>query len=193
MIDDDQIYVVVDIEADGPVPGLYSMLSIGAVATTDANELDSFYKKIEPIPDAFQDPETMAWWRAQPEAWAEVTHEAIPAVEVMNEFIDWLESLGKKPLFVAHPVALDYTFVSWYLWKFTNNNPFTDEGGAPIGLDLSSFISGKFSLSYKKSKRKGLASWMKVGMPEHSHNALDDARGFGVILRNVLNKNKSSQ
>ena len=41
MIND--IYVSVDIEADGPIPGDFSMLSLGAVAfNDDGEEIDSF-------------------------------------------------------------------------------------------------------------------------------------------------------
>lgn len=189
MIDDNQIYVVVDIETDGPVPGLYSMLSLGAVATTGEKEVDSFYATLLPLENAVQDPETMAWWKSQPDAWVEATANAQPAEVVLDSFIKWVNSLEKKPLFVAHPVAFDYTFVSWYSWKFMGINPFTDERGAPMGLDLSSFIAGRFGFSYKNATRTRLPEEQRKDMPIHSHNALDDARGFGVILRNVLRSN----
>jgi hypothetical protein len=39
MISDSQIFIVVDIEADGPVAGLNSMLSLAAVATTEKKEV----------------------------------------------------------------------------------------------------------------------------------------------------------
>lgn len=188
MIDDNQIYVVVDIETDGPVPGLYSMLSLGAVATTGEKEVDSFYATLLPLENAAQDPETMVWWKSQPDAWAEATANAQPAEVVLRSFIEWVNSLEKKPLFVAHPVAFDYTFVSWYSWKFMGTNPFTDERGAPMGLDLSSFIAGRFGFTYKNATRTRLPEELRKHMPIHSHNALDDARGFGVILRNALQK-----
>lgn len=183
----DQIYVVVDVEADGPVPGLFSMLSIGAVATTDKEEVGSFYRKVLPLDDASEHPPTMEWWKTQPKAWQEVTTDARSAKEVMKEFDEWIESLGKTPLFVAQPVAFDYMFVSWYFWKFIGKNPFTENSGAPSALDLPSFISGRYSTSIRESKRTNLPDWMEKGMPKHSHNALEDARGFAVILRNVLN------
>lgn len=40
MLDDDQLYVIVDIETDGPVPGLYSMLSIGAIANVNGDKTE---------------------------------------------------------------------------------------------------------------------------------------------------------
>lgn len=190
MIDDDHIYIVADIEADGPVAGLYSMLSLGAVATTKDKEVGNFYRTIEPIEGAVQDPSTMAWWKTQPKAWQEVTTDSQPAVKVMAEFCQWLQQFNKKLVFVAHPVAFDYSIVSWYLWKFAGRNPFAGKTGAVVTLDLSSFIAGKYNLELTKAHRQHLPTWMKAGMPEHSHNAMEDARGYGVILRNILKRAK---
>lgn len=188
MIDDNQIYVIVDIETDGPVAGLYSMLSIGAVATTAIEEVATFYRKVKPLEGASRHPSTMAWWKTQPQAWQEVMKNTEPAETVIKEFYAWVQSLGKQPIFVAHPIGFDYSFVSWYLWKFIKQDPFTNETGAPQTLDLGSYIAGKFGLKISTAKRNSLPDWMKEGMPKHSHNALDDAMGYGAILRNMLKR-----
>ena len=68
---DDECYVSIDIEADGPVPGLNSMLSLGAAAFTgDGALVDTFSANLEALPEAHEDPKTMRWWAEQPEAWA---------------------------------------------------------------------------------------------------------------------------
>lgn len=65
---DNSIYISVDIEADGPIPGEYSMLSIGACAfKPDGTEHGRFWTNIERLPNAKQHPDTMAWWKTQPE------------------------------------------------------------------------------------------------------------------------------
>jgi DNA polymerase III alpha subunit (gram-positive type) len=188
MLNKDQIYIVVDIEGDGPVPGQFSMLSLGAVATTKDNEISSFYRRLQPLESASQDPRTMEWWKFHPEAWKEVTTDMQSPEQAMKEFKDWIISLEKQPVFVAQPTGYDYAYVSWYLWEFTNSNPFTDQDGASQTLDLASYISGKFNLEINKSTRRQLPDWMKEGMPEYVHNAVEDARGFSFILRNILNK-----
>lgn len=185
MLDDNQIYVVVDIETDGPVPGLYSMLSIGAVASTPAEEVASFYRKLLPLEGAGQDADTAEWWKSQPEAWREVTSGAMPPATVMNEFCEWVGALKSLPVFVAHPVGFDYTFVSWYLHKFAKD-PFSDYSGVARILDLPSFAAGKLNVPLSKSSRPQLPQPFKAGMPRHSHKAIDDARGYSVILRNIL-------
>jgi hypothetical protein len=48
-MDDNQIYVIVDIEADGLTPELFSMFSTGAVAATKEAEIARFYRKLLPL------------------------------------------------------------------------------------------------------------------------------------------------
>ena len=191
--DEDQVFIAVDIEANGTAPGFNSLLSIGAVATTRDKEISQFYEKLKPLDELESSPETMVWWQTQPEAWAEVTANARPAAEVITDFLTWVTQY-KKPAFVAHPTVFDYAFIEWYLTKFTNKTPFkSNEKGVfwMNVLDLQSYISGKFGLSIFSAHRKNMPAWMQQGMPEHTHNALDDARGYGVILRNVLKKETS--
>ncbi len=186
MLDTNQIYVIVDIETNGPIPGLYSMLSIGAVASTTNEEVDSFYRTLLPYEYASEDPGTMQWWKSQPKAWQEVTTNAKSPETVVMDFVQWLENLDATPVFVAHPVLFDYPFVSWYLHKFAGKNPFDDYTGVQRVLDLASFAAGKFNLPLSQAARPQLPASLKVGMPEHSHRAIDDARGYGVMLRNIL-------
>jgi DNA polymerase III alpha subunit (gram-positive type) len=186
MINDTQIYVVVDIETDGPVPGIYSMLSIGAVASTSTEEVSSFYRKITPLSGAQQYQDTMDWWSKNPDAWQEATTDAQEASVVMRDFCQWVNSLGMVPVFVASPLVFDFGFVNWYIEKFTDANPFMDYSDIQRTLDLASFTAGKLNLPLSRSRSSQIPERFLTGMPEHSHKAIDDARGYGVILRNLL-------
>ncbi len=54
------IYVSTDIETDGPVPGLNSMLSIGSAAFfADKTLIDTFTANLETLPEAKPNAETM--------------------------------------------------------------------------------------------------------------------------------------
>ena len=128
----------------------------------------------------------MEWWATQPEAWEEVNKDQRPPELVIPEFRDWLKGFEASLVVTAHPIGFDYAFVSWYLWKFADENPFTNSNGALVSLDIASYIAGKYDLRLEDSKRHTMPDELKIGMPIHSHNALDDARGYGVILRNVL-------
>lgn len=182
-----RIYVVVDIETNGPVPGLYSMLSLGAVATTTDGEVSSFYQNLELLPEAEEDPNVMAWWRGQPKAWEEARRNPQPPQKVMKGFSDWVASLNAQPDFVASPIGFDYAMVSWYLRRFTGKDPFTSQSGTPRTLDLKSFIAGRYRLDLKAAAPKRMPKRLLVGAPDHTHNALDDARRLAVLLRNILN------
>ena len=58
---DDEYYVSIDIEADGPAPGLNSMLSLGAAAfTADGALVDTFSANLEALPDAREDARSMS-------------------------------------------------------------------------------------------------------------------------------------
>ena len=187
MIDNtSQIYIVVDIEADGPVPNLHSMLSLAAVATTADKELGSFYRKLEPLPNATREANTMRWWKTEPAAWEEVNKDREKPESVMRDFCQWIKSFGLEPIFVSSPVALDYTFISWYLYRYAGENPFSNDKNATRTIDLRSYIAGKYGLTFNASTRTKLPSSLTKGMPAHTHKAIDDAIGYGVLLRKVL-------
>jgi len=47
-------FIMVDVEADGPAPGLYSMVCFGAVAVREGLQ-DTFYARTQPLEDASWD------------------------------------------------------------------------------------------------------------------------------------------
>lgn len=186
MIEDNQIYIVVDIEADGPAVGLHSMLSIAAVATTAKHEVSQFYRKLTPLPEASPDPDTLDWWKSFPKAWDEVNSDQQSPETVMKDFCEWLAGLKAEPVFVANPIGLDYTFVSWYLFRYAEDNPFMNEKHAIRTLDIRSFIAGKYTISFDNASRVNLPAELTEGMPEHSHRAIDDAVGYAYLLRKLV-------
>lgn len=64
-----EVYVYMDVETDGPIPGPHSILSIGSAAyLLDKTLVSTFSANLELLPGASRDPRTMQWWRTQPEA-----------------------------------------------------------------------------------------------------------------------------
>ena len=52
-----EIYVSTDVETDGPIPGLNSMLSLGSAAYLPGKTLiDTFSANLETLPGAIADP-----------------------------------------------------------------------------------------------------------------------------------------
>ena len=192
MLSPSQIFVVVDIETDGPAVGMHSMLSLAAVATDAEKQIGQFYRKLSPLENAKQDPETMLFWSKNPEAWKEVTTDAQPIQTVMTDFCTWVTHLGKEePIFVSSPIGLDYTFVSWYLYRFAPTNPFISNKNALRTLDIRSYIAGLYGFSYDNSSRLKWPAKLMEGMPEHTHDALEDAVGYAFLLGKMVSEHKT--
>lgn len=176
-----EIYVSTDIETDGPAPGLNSMLSFGSAAFAhDGKIYGTFERNLETLPHAIPNRETMQWWDTQPEAWAACREHCVPPAEAMLDYVDWLEALPGKPVFVGYPAGFDFTFVYWYLHKFVGRSPFSFSA-----LDIKSYAMAVLGTSFREtSKRRMPKHWFGEG--NHTHKALDDAIEQGHLFMNIL-------
>ncbi len=183
-----EIYISVDIEADGPIPGPHSMLSLGSVALLpDKTQLSTFSANLETLPGATGDPRTMEWWQHFPAAWKASRADPRPAVEVMTEYVAWLENLPGTPLFVGWPAAWDFMWVYWYLIRFTNQRPFSE-----CAIDIRSYAMGMRKTPFYKSGKSNLPKRWFDELP-HTHIALDDAIEQGSLFCNMLRENSSPE
>lgn len=182
-----EIYVSTDIEADGPIPGPNSMLSFASAAyLADKTLVGTFSANLTLLSEAAGDPETMAWWETQPEAWAACRHEPREPSVVMPEYCAWLKALPGKSVFVAYPAAYDFMFVYWYLIRFAGESPFSHSA-----LDIKSYAMAVLKKEYRESTKRNMPrSWFD-NQP-HTHVALDDAKGQGTLFCNMLAANRSS-
>lgn len=176
-----EIYISCDIEADGPIPGENSMLSLASAAfTADKQMLSTFEENLLPLPDAKQDPQTMQWWATQTEAWQHWQQDQQPAEKVMKNYVNWLNGLQGKPVFVGYPAAYDFMFIYWYLIKFTGNSPFSFSA-----LDIKSLAMIVLNEDYRNvNKNKMPKEWLEN--KPHTHRPLDDAIAQGILFCNIL-------
>ena len=152
------VYVMVDIEADGPIPGDYSMISFGAIVVEPALAR-TFSARLAPISEAWV-PEALAvsgHSRADTLAFADAKAE-------MARFAAWLRGLGARPIFVSDNNGFDWMFVCWYFHHFTGGNPFGHS-------------SQNLGSLYKGLRRDLRASFKHLRETAHTHDPLDDARG----------------
>lgn len=176
-----EIYVSTDVEADGPIPGPHSMLSFASAAyRADRTLVSTFEANLELLPGASGDPKTMQWWSRQPLAWSACrTHLRDPAV-VMPEYLQWVKSLPGKPVFVAYPASFDFMFVYWYLIRFAGESPFSHSA-----LDIKSYAMALLGTEFRESAKRNMPPEWFEKMP-HTHVALDDAKGQGILFCNML-------
>ncbi|MFM7641917.1 MAG: exonuclease [Cyanobium sp.] len=180
-----EIYVSTDIETDGPLPGGYSMLSLGSAAyRADSQLLDTFSVNLSALPGARQQPDTMAWWAEHPDAWAACQVDPQPPAQAMAAYHQWLKGLPGKPIFVAYPAGFDFMFVNWYLINFVGDSPFGHNA-----LDIRSYAMAFLGRDYEHSGKRHLpAEWL--GKPSMSHLALDDAIQQGTLFFHLVQANQ---
>ncbi len=87
-----ELYVSTDVETDGPIPGVNSMLSFGSAAyLSDKTLVHTFTANLETLPGAAPDSDTMAWWETQPEAWKACRVDLRKPEAAMNDYLAWLK------------------------------------------------------------------------------------------------------
>lgn len=183
-----EIYVSVDIEADGPIPGDNSMLNFGLAAFELDNRepIATFEANLHPLPGAKRDPDTMAWWKKQPEAWKYVTTNCREPATVMQEVVRWARKLPGKPVLVVYP-TYDFMWMRWYLVHFCGAENAKVFGFQALDLKTLMMVMGEipFKQVSKRWVSKEHPEWFK-GTPKHDHTGLADAIGQGVMLINIL-------
>jgi hypothetical protein len=181
-----EIYVSTDIEADGPIPGPHSMLSLASAAyRPDKTVVATFTINLECLPDTAPDPRTLEWWRGFPEAWAKCRQDLHPPEQAMRNYLDWLKALPGRTVFLGFPASWDFMWVYWYLVRFTGERPFRESA-----LDVRSYAMGMRKVSFHETTRTYLPKrWFDPGLP-HTHIALDDALEQGAMFCNMLGENR---
>lgn len=158
---------VVDVESDGPCPGLYSMISFGAVAV-DRSLSKTFLGQVAPLPGA-----------GRVEAAAAISgvsraaHQSYedPAL-MMAKFRDWIEATNKdgRPVFVSDNPAFDWQFINYYFHNFLGANPF-------------GFSARRIGDFYAGLTKDYACKWKHLrGSVPHDHNPVNDALGNATAL-----------
>ncbi len=169
-------YISVDIEAAGPVPSIYSMLSLGAVAVDDPRA--TFYIEFQPVNDNSV-PEAM---KVVGRSLQDFRNAGRDPKEAMSSFRDWLASVvaaNRKPVFVGFNGMFDWAFVNHYFQHYLNSNPFGFGG-----IDIKSYYMGMAGCSWDDARSSRIASEFK-GKAPHTHNALDDAIEQAEMFRRM--------
>lgn len=179
-----EIYVSTDVETDGPIPGPHSLLSFGSAAYLPDKTLHStFSANLCLLPGAAPHPETQAFWDKNPEAWAACRKDLVEPAAAMPRYVEWLEGLPGKPVFVGYPASYDFLFVYWYLIRFAGKSPFSFSA-----LDIKSYAMAMLKLPYREAVKRNMPGRWFEALP-HTHVALDDAIEQGALFCNMLMEN----
>jgi DNA polymerase III epsilon subunit-like protein len=173
-----ETYISVDVETSGPIPGKYSMLSLGACVVSDAEK--KFYMELKPTTGAFL-PEALD---VSGLSMGDLYKNGEDPKEGMVKFENWISevSLGGRPVFVAFNATFDWSFVNYYFHQFIGRNPF-----GISGLDIKAYYMGKLGTSWSNTTKNRLEGEFLSDKP-HTHNALDDAIEQADIFEKLLKR-----
>lgn len=176
-----EIHISVDVETDGPIPGDYSMSSLGACLVDDPET--AFYEELKPISDRFE-PERLRISRLDRNLL--IIGGSYPR-DTMQRFAAWIKRVcgGGTPVFVALNAPFDWMFVHWYFIHFLGLD------SDPFGFsawDAKAYYAG---LTKKRLWSETSGTNIRQDFPTsrpHTHNAVDDCREQADIFGQMLRK-----
>jgi hypothetical protein len=181
------MYFSVDIEADGPIPGPYSMVSFGVTVAGvfdtefQASDPDSttFYRELQPISEEFV-PEALAVSGLDR---ASLVRDGAAPATAMADLSAWVQETAgtAKPVVVAYPACYDWMFLYWYLIRFTGSSVF----GHSSCLDMKTLYAAAAGVKVGAAV-KGRMPKHLLSRRRHTHNALDDAIEQAELFANLM-------
>ena len=160
-------YIVVDVEADGSIPGKFSMVCFGAVIV-EPTLTKTFHGKVSPISSE---------WIAPALAVSGFTREEHKTFDdpakVMKDFEDWITKNSKgNPIFISDNPAFDWQWINHYFHTYLGRNPFGFSarriGDLYCGMKMDSGLNSEWKRKLRKTS--------------HDHNPVNDAKGNAEAL-----------
>lgn len=166
-------HVVLDVESDGPCPGLYNMISFGLVSV--ANPALSFLGEVFPVVQSAG----IAAARDACGVSFETQQSYGSPDEVMKAAASWLNALadGKRITIWSDNPAFDWQFWNRYCHRYLGENP----------AGFSARRIGDLDAGRRKEPLNANA-WKRHRLTKHTHNPVDDARGNAEALRWILDQ-----
>lgn len=172
-----EVYIVVDVEASGPCPSQYSLLSVGAC--TIGRPRKTFYVELQPDHGGVM-PEAMAVNGLSLERLAA---EGAQAADAMQLFADWVAQVvseDDRAVFTAFNAPFDWMFVNDYFCRYLGRNPF-----GHAALDIKAYYMGLHGVSWEETSHRfvGDRYSQKIDLTHHAlHDAIDEAELFEAML-----------
>lgn len=183
-------YLSLDIEASGPFPGLFSLVSVGAVPVRrlegrgawTPDEEDTFYVEFQPLEGAGEIPAATKVHGLTTEYLKE---HGKPPLEALGEYAAYVQRLQKRwgrALAAGWPASFDAPFIGWYCQKFLGDNPLGYKS-----FDIGSYAQGLFRCDRKKVHYHLAEAGLWDSQNPYPHNALADAKKQAHLLAGLLN------
>ncbi|MCW0938435.1 3'-5' exonuclease [Pantoea sp. RG18] len=174
-----EIYISVDIETTGPIPGEYDLISIGACLVGKPEE--NFSCLVKPQGGLVED-EALAVTGLSIDELNENGKNINLAIELFNNWLESEQFKHKKIVFVGFNAAFDWSFINYAFIKHLGKNPF-----GFTALDIKSYYMGKYGTLWQETKSSKIDIKLKTKNTA-THNALQDAIYQSEIFSIISNK-----
>lgn len=185
------VYCCIDVEASGPVPGLYDLVSIGGVGVVRGEdgrhvvaEHERFYAELRPQ-GGEEDPGATKVHGLTRE---HLKAHGIPAKDALARLSGWADALrgasGATLVFVGHNAPFDWSFVNYAYHAAGVKNPFGWKA-----LDTKALAMGVLGLGWLDTNKETLETMLPGLGPQDEklvHRADYDALYQARILAALL-------
>ncbi|NEU99610.1 3'-5' exonuclease [Bradyrhizobium uaiense] len=178
-----EVFVSVDVEAAGPIPGEFSLLSIGACSIYEPEK--TFACELKPISRNF-DPKAL---EVSGFSLDELALRGLAPSDAMQAFTGWLSTVTGRnatPVFVGLNAPFDWSFVNYYFHRFSGGNPF-----GFTALDIKALYMGAAGCNWGDTRSSKIAERLKpalAGTHDALRDALYQAEIFRLIRSEFMNK-----
>jgi DNA polymerase III epsilon subunit-like protein len=167
-------FISVDVEASGPIPGEFSLLTIGACVVDD--DTKTFHVQLKPL-NRNAVPEAMQVTGLSLE---QLERDGQTPSDAMASFAGWIAAncpKDAKPVFVGLNAPFDWSFVNYYFLRFGSENPF-----GFTALDIKAYYMGATNCTWSLTSSSQMAKRLH---PKRTgtHNALEDALYQAELFR----------
>ncbi|WJN58893.1 3'-5' exonuclease [Pseudomonas sp. SO81] len=169
-----EVYISVDVETSGPIPGEYSMLTIGACLVYEPDLV--FSCELKPT-SANADPEALAVAGLSLDRLAA---DGLAPDIGMKAFQSWIEKVAgadQRPVFVGLNAPFDWSFINYYFHCYLGSNPF-----GFTALDIKALYMGATGSSWGDTRSSQMAARLNSKL-EGDHQALHDAQFQAELFR----------
>jgi DNA polymerase III epsilon subunit-like protein len=189
------LYISLDVEASGPVPGMFSLLAIGACAVvddgTEARLLEGagneFKVLLKPLANAKSDPEALKYAGGLVPEELETTGQH--PREAFLGLIEWVERVrvgvgAYRAHFLAHAASFDWMYIRWYFELLGLPSVF---GFA--GIDIKAYAMGAMGITWEDTSKDALGKRMGLEPvdPLRLHDPLYDAHYQARLFAALVN------
>jgi hypothetical protein len=116
-MNENRLWIMVDVETTGPIYGHHALVELGAAVGSRARGIvDRFSALVAPTSDHVE--------RSR-RTYLAAKERGEPPEAAMARFVDWTRRFVEaRAAFVARPAAFDWPWIVYYAWTFLGQNPF---------------------------------------------------------------------